>query len=79
MSGLIWIQTVSYNLMLFQNVLKMTRLKSANDQKQFFPSDYGHVAYQIKGNDAYNNMQRNLSPYTHPRPPGMGSKVENFF
>ena len=24
--------------------------------------EYGHIAYQIKGNEAYNNMLANISP-----------------
>ena len=42
-------------------------------------SEYGHVAYQIKGNEMYNNMQSNVVLYTHPRPLGLGQKVKTFF
>ena len=37
-------------------------------------SEYGHVAYQIKGNEAYNNMLANILPLHTPLTPGMGSK-----
>ena len=38
------------------------------DQKVKFStcSEYGHVAYQIKGNDACSNMVANICPSTHP-------------
>ena len=31
-------------------------------------SEYGHVAYQIKGNNTCSNMVASILPYTHPRP-----------
>ena len=37
-------------------------------------SEYGHVAYQIKGNEAYNNMKVNILPQHLPLTPGVGSK-----
>ena len=33
-------------------------------------SEKGHVVYQIKGNDAHNNMQAKVCIYTHTRPLG---------
>ena len=39
---------------------------------------YGHVAYQMKGNEAYNNMLANILPLHTPVTPGVGSKV-NFY
>ena len=30
-------------------------------------SEYGHVAYQIKRNEAYHNMQANILPLHTPR------------
>ena len=36
---------------------------------------YGHV-YQIKGNEAYNNMLANLLPLHTPLTPGMVSKCQ---
>ena len=39
--------------------------------KQSF-SEYGHVAYQIKGNDRYSNMQANILPLHVPLVPGVG-------
>ena len=29
-------------------------------------SEYGHAAYQIKENEAYNNMLANICPYSYP-------------
>ena len=43
----------------------------------FFESD--HITYEIKGNDAYNNIQaKTRALYTHSTP-GTGSKGENIF
>ena len=38
-----------------------------------FIPEYGHVAYQIKENDTYNNTQENSLPLHTPSTPGMGS------
>ena len=46
---------------------------------KFFFSDYGHVAYQIKADDAGSNMIANILPtlaQTHSRPRGWGKKVK---
>ena len=40
--------------------------------------EYGHVAYQIKVNEAYNNMLANISPLHKALTPGVESKG-NFF
>ena len=40
---------------------------------------YGHVAYQIKGNEAYNNILANVLPLPTPLIPGFGSKGHFFF
>ena len=37
-------------------------------------SEYGHVAYQIKENEAYNNMVANNLHLHKPFTPGVGSK-----
>ena len=37
-------------------------------------SEYGHVAYQIKGNETYSNMIANSFPLHTPLTPGVGSK-----
>ena len=42
-------------------------------------SEYGHVAYQIKGNEAYNNMLVNILLLHLPLIPGVGSKGVFFF
>ena len=44
-----------------------------------FFSEYGHVAYQIEGNEAYNSMQANILPLHTTLTPGMGSKGQFFF
>ena len=36
-------------------------------------SEYGHIAYQIKGNIAYNNILANILLIHLPLIPGMGS------
>ena len=48
------------------------------DQNSTF-SEYGHVAYRIKGNDACSNMVANILPVDTPSTPGVGSKGQNFF
>ena len=40
-----------------------------------FFSEYGHVAYQIKGNEAYNKMLAKTIPLNTPLTPGWGQKV----
>ena len=42
-------------------------------------SEYGHVAYQIKGNEAYNNKLVNCLPLHTPLTPGGIQKVILFF
>ena len=45
--------------------------------KFIFFSEHGHVAYQIKGNDACSNMVANiLTADPSPRPLGFGQKVK---
>ena len=39
-------------------------------------SEYGHVAYQIKADDAGSSMVAIFCPQTHPRPRGRGQKVK---
>ena len=41
--------------------------------------EYGHVAYQVKGNGIYNNMLANSMPLHIPLTPGVGQKVFFFF
>ena len=40
---------------------------------------YGHVAYQIKGNDTYSNMVANILPADSPLTHGVGPKCQNIF
>ena len=42
-------------------------------------SEYGHVAYQIKGNDACSNMVANILSVDTTSTPGVGSKGQNIF
>ena len=42
-------------------------------------SEYGHVAYQIKGNETYNNTLANILPLHSPLTPGVGVKRSIFF
>ena len=42
-------------------------------------SEYGHVAYQIKGNKTYNNIHENILPLHTSLSPGVSSKGEFFF
>ena len=42
-------------------------------------SEYGHVAYQIKGNVTYSNMVANILPADIPLTPRVGSKGQNIF
>ena len=46
--------------------------------KTFF-SEFGHVAYQIKGNEVNNNMQVNSLPIHTLFPWDAGQKVKTFF
>ena len=39
-------------------------------------SEYGHVAYQIKWNERYDNFQANILPLHTPLTPGWGQKVK---
>ena len=41
--------------------------------------EYGHCAYQIKGNDACSNMKAHILSLHTPSTPGMGSKVKTIF
>ena len=41
-------------------------------------SEYGHVAYQIKRNESYNNMLANVLPLHTSLTPGVGSKGQLF-
>ena len=42
-------------------------------------SEYGHVAYQIKGNNAYSNMVANILPTGIPLIPGVGTIGKHIF
>ena len=42
-------------------------------------SEYGHVAYQIKADDAGSNMVANILPIDTPSTQGVGSKVKLYF
>ena len=41
--------------------------------------EYGHVAYQIKADDAGNNMVANILPTDTPSTQGMGSKGQTIY
>ena len=47
-------------------------------QNQVF-SEYGHVAYQIKADDAGNNMVANMLPADTPSTQGVGSKGQTIY
>ena len=47
-------------------------------QTSFF-SEYGHVAYYIKGNDECSNIQARILSLHTPSTPGVGSNVKTFF
>ena len=42
-------------------------------------SEYGHVEYQIKGNEMYDNTQANILPLHTPSTPGLGQKIKTLF
>ena len=42
-------------------------------------SEYGHVAYQIKADDAGSNMVANILPTDTPSTQGVGSKSQTIF
>ena len=44
-----------------------------------FFSEYGHVAYQIKADEAGNNMIANILPTDIPSTQGMGSKGQTIY
>ena len=46
---------------------------------KFFFSEYGHVAYQIKADDAGNNMVANILPTYTPLTQGLGSKGQTIY
>ena len=54
----------------------MPRLGGLRGTEAIF-SDYGHVAYQIKGNDACINMVANILPVNPSPDSGLGSKGKN--
>ena len=47
--------------------------------QNYFFSEYGHVAYQIKANDFYNNMVANILPTDTPSIQGMGSRGQTIY
>ena len=48
-------------------------------QNIFFSSENGHVAYQSKENDTYNNMEAIILSLHATLTPGVGSKGQNSF
>ena len=54
-------------------------LGGGNKAKIFFSSEYGHVAYQIKADDAGSNMVANILPTDTPLSQGVGSKGQTIF
>ena len=49
------------------------------DEKKTLFSEYGHVAYQFKGNEAYNDMLVNTLTIHALSTPGVRSKGQFFF
>ena len=49
-------------------------LRGLGRGQNFFFSEYGHVAYQIKADDAGSNMVANILPTDTPLTQGVGSK-----
>ena len=47
--------------------------------KVFFFSESSHVAYQINGNEAWNNIQANILPFTQPQPLDGVKRSRRFF
>ena len=47
--------------------------------KIIFFSEFGHVAYQIKADDAGNNMVANIFAHRHTLDPGVGSKDQTIY
>ena len=47
--------------------------------QNYFYSDYGHVAYQIKGNDTNSNMEANILAVDTPLTPWVESQGQTFF
>ena len=41
---------------------RLNRVQNRGQNILFSSSEYGHVAYQIKGDEAKNNMQANILP-----------------
>ena len=46
---------------------------------KLFQNNYGHVAYQIKADDASSNMVANILPTDTPLTLGVGSKGQTIF
>ena len=62
------------------NILPIDPLLGVGSKRQNSTfSEYGHVAYQIKGNDGCSNMQSHILSLHAPSIPGVGSKVNYFF
>ena len=55
---------IAYNNMHAKNVHLYTHSTPGigSKGKNIFFSEYGHVIYQIKGNETYNKMQANILP-----------------
>ena len=47
--------------------------------QNYFISEYGHVAYQIKADNAGNNMVANILPTDTPSTQGVGSKGQTIY
>ena len=52
-------------------------LGDCEEKKKSTFSEYGHVAYQIKGNEVYNNIQANILPFPKPSTTGVRVKDQN--
>ena len=54
-------------------------LGGAAEVKIKFFSEYGHVTYQIKGDNTGNNMVANILPTDTPSTQGVGSKGQTIY
>ena len=69
-----FVQVIPLGLQMGMSLGSQCHLYRQKMKKSSCLKPYGHVAYQIKGNEAYNNMLANILILHLPLTPGVGSK-----
>ena len=72
-------KNIKHDFSLKASVLSPMWTKGVGPYRKLTFSEHGHVAYQIKGNEAYDTMLANILPLHTSSTIGVGLKGQIFF